>query len=299
MAEPAGLEFKAYEIEELADVYVFRPLGMIAARMARALRMTPNGVTLTAAAIGVAGGAMLVSYRLALAGFGLLMLHSVLDSADGQLARMTRQVSEWGRMLDGAAGYVTHISIYLAILFGDAARAAGPAFLLWAVFAAIANVVHAQLYDYHRNAYKRAAIDGVTTSRPSTSLRPPASGPGAGHAARGVSSAIVGAYDSMERWLAGAHPDVEATIAARAAGGAVRPEDRARYRECFYWVVRSWNVFGDLPRFYAIGVLAWFHHLDWFFAFILVPMNGVLALVWLWQWQTDRRFLAGRLETRL
>ena len=28
MREPEGLAFKAYEIEELADVYFFRPLGM-------------------------------------------------------------------------------------------------------------------------------------------------------------------------------------------------------------------------------------------------------------------------------
>src|SRR5262249_23136278 len=44
-ADPDRLAFKAYEIEELADIYFFRPLGMIGARAARRLRFTPAAVT--------------------------------------------------------------------------------------------------------------------------------------------------------------------------------------------------------------------------------------------------------------
>ena len=100
----------------------------------------------------------------------------------------------------------------------------------------------------------------------------------------------------MQRALSGRHARVEALIAARAgstANGVVRHEDRARYRSCFYGPVRGWNAMGDNTRFYAIGVLAWVHHLDWFFAFVLLPMNAVFALLWLWQARADRRFLAG------
>ena len=43
---------------------------------------------------------------------------------------------------------------------------------------------------------------------------------------------------------------------------------------------------------YAIGVLAWLHHLGWFFAFILLPMNVALGVLWCWQRRADRRFLA-------
>src|ERR1044072_2383790 len=51
-----GLAFKALEIEELADVYFFRPLGFVAARLAAALRMTPIPVTILSTFFGVAGG---------------------------------------------------------------------------------------------------------------------------------------------------------------------------------------------------------------------------------------------------
>jgi phosphatidylglycerophosphate synthase len=107
---PDTLAFKAYEIEELADVYFFRPCGLVFAYAARALRLTPTTVTLVGAAVGIAGGVLLADSRLALAGFALIVLHSILDSSDGQLARMTGQTSEFGRLLDGVGGYAVYIA---------------------------------------------------------------------------------------------------------------------------------------------------------------------------------------------
>ena len=91
-----GLAFKAYEIEELVDVYFFRRLGFVVARVAAALRLTPTQVTVFGALVGVAGGAMLYDQRLGLYAFALLILHGIIDSADGQLARMTGQVDGIG-----------------------------------------------------------------------------------------------------------------------------------------------------------------------------------------------------------
>ena len=85
--------------------------------------------------------------------------------------------------------------------------------------------------------------------------------------------------------------NVGSLIAARSNAGVVDPSDRLRYRACFYWVVRGWNLLGDNTRFYAIGVLVLVRHLDWFFFFILGPMNVALIALWLWQQRADRRFL--------
>jgi len=276
----AGSSFKAYEIEELADVYFFRPLGMIAAQAARAFHLTPTIVTVLAGLVGVAGGTLLYDPRLASIGFGIIIAHSVLDSADGQLARMTGQESELGRLLDGIAGFVTHGAIYIALIAASLAQgaAAGPLGLI-VVAAVVSNIAHAQLYDYHRSAYARIAIKGIAKE----------------WKARGTSGAsrFIEAYESMERLLAGAHPRVEDAIAERSIDGRVNAEDRLRYRATFYWPVRGWNILGDNTRFYAVGVLAWVQRLDAFVLFVLVPMNVALAALWLWQARADRRFLAG------
>ena len=274
MPESAGLAFKAYEIEELADVYFFRPLGMLFARAARVLRLTPTFVTIVGSLVGIAGGTLLHDDRLGVIGFALIIFHSVLDSSDGQLARMTGQVSELGRMLDGLGGYLTHMAIYIAILSGALARGAGPSMLVLMFAAGLSNVVHAQLYDYYRGSYMRWAITGRL---PSTATS---------------TNVVVRVYEGMQRRLSGRHAEVEAALASRSIGGIVSEEDRRRYRDCFYWRVRGWNLMGDNTRFYAVGVLAWLHHLDWFFAFVLLPMNAALAVLWLWQLRADRRFLA-------
>jgi phosphatidylglycerophosphate synthase len=290
LPEPVGLAFKAYEIEELADVYFFRPLGMLFARAARSLGLTPTTVTIIGAGVGILGGALLYDERLGLLAFAVIILHSILDSSDGQLARMTGQVTEFGRMLDGLGGYLTHSAIFLAIAAGAIARGAvlapwtssiaAPGLVVGVMFAAgAATMVHAQMYDYHRTSYTKAVIKGIaaTSTPPAASSRP----------------GIIGVYESMQRALSGLHARVESTIAARAMNGMVRDADRERYRSCFYWRVRGWNAMGDNTRFYAIGAVACAYHPEWFFAFVLLPMNAMFVLLWLWQARADRRFLAG------
>jgi hypothetical protein len=280
-ASAPGLAFKAREIEELVPVYVFRPIGMVVARAARALGLTPTHLTLLGAAVGVAGGALLYDPRLGLVAFALLIVHGILDSSDGQLARMTGQVTELGRLLDGMAGYVAHVAIYLALIASVLGRGGGGAIILLAAAAAVSNIIHAQLYDYHRTAYAQYVIHGQTGSVVSGTRAGP------------LATRIIQGYEAVQTRLAGAHPQVERALAARSRNGLVRDDDRGRYRASFYWPVRGWNLFGDNMRFYAIGVLAWLQRPEWFFAFLLVPMNVALACVWLWQLRVDRRFLAG------
>jgi hypothetical protein len=275
---PPSLAFKAYEIEELVDVYFFRRGGIVVAHAARAVRLSPNAVSVLAAVIGGTGGAMLASEQLALAGVGLLFLHGIFDSADGQLARLTGRTSELGRLLDGVAGYVTHTAAYLGIVAGVVSRGGGWGILAWAAAAGLFTAIHAQMYDYHRTAYAAIVVKGI----PSRSW--PAAGP------RHLPG-IVAAYEAVQRRLAGWHPQVESLIAVRSQDGRVRDDDRARYRAWFYRPVRGWNLLGDNMRRYAFAVLALLHHLEWMFPFILLPLNAVLVSMWIWQRRADRGFL--------
>lgn len=285
MAESARLAYKAYEIEEFVDVYFFRRLGYVVACAARVARLTPNAVSVLAGLVGAVGGALFFEPRLAPAGFALLVLHGVVDSADGQLARMTGRTSELGRMLDGLAGYVTHAAMYVAIVAGVVARGGSWSILGWACLAGVFTAIQAQMYDYHRTTYAQVVIRGVAGRRSA----------GAALTDRGSDGSAIGivrAYEAMQRRLAGAHVAVEAAIAARSVGGQVRPDDRERYRAAFYRRVRGWNLLGDNGRRGGAGVLVLIGQVEWFFAFILLPLNAVLAVLWLWQQRADRRFLA-------
>ena len=274
-----GLAFKAYEIEELVDVCFFRPFGFIVARCAAAFRLTPTHVTVFGALIGIAGGALLYDQRLGLYGFALLIMHGIVDSADGQLARLTGQATELGRVLDGVSGYLTHGAIYIAIAAGVIHHGGSGTILIWMVLAGIANAAQAQMYEYHRHDYAMIVVKGIAPSDDSAKVT------------SACMKSLYGWYLATARMLNGLHVEVESLITARSAAGVVREDDRARYRECFYAPVRGWNLLGDNLRRFAIGLLVYLDRLDLFFAFILLPMNLALIALWLWQRTADRRFL--------
>ncbi len=275
-----GPAFKAYEIEELVDVYFFRPLGFILARSAAALGLTPTQVTVFGALVGVAGGALLYDQRLRLYAFALLILHGIIDSADGQLARLTGRVTELGRVLDGVAGYLTHTAIYLAIAAGVMHRGGSDTILIWMVLAGISNAVQAQMYEYHRHEYAMIAVKGLAPRVDPAKIT------------QAWMQSLYAGYLATARMLNGLHAEAESRIAARSTAGLVREDDRAQYRKCFYGPMRGWNLLGDNMRRFAIGLLVCLDRLDLFFAFVLLPMNVVLIALWFWQRHADRKFLA-------
>jgi phosphatidylglycerophosphate synthase len=107
---------------------VFRPLAhLIVVPLAR-LRVPPPAVVLAGTAAGIAGAVELGRGHLVVAAL-LIQLKTVLDNADGQLARLTGRVTAFGRYLDSecdlvvnaalfaGAGYLTHRPLAAAVGF--------------------------------------------------------------------------------------------------------------------------------------------------------------------------------------
>ena len=275
-----GLAFKAIEIEELADIFFFRPCGWVIARAARVVGMTPSQLSVARALTGIAGGSLLYKQSPGLLSFVLLIVSEIIDSADGQLARMTNNMTELGRVLDGVGDYVAHAAIYIAIAVGVIHRGGSDVVLLWMFLAGLSNAIQSQMYDYHRTSYVTVMKEG----------RAP------GHDTATVPSGIRWLYSlylMTQRSLIGEHARVAKALEARSVAGRAREDDQVRYRECFYRLVRGWNILGSNTGLYALGVLIWLHRVDLFLVFMLVPMNLALLALWFWQRSADRKFLAG------
>ena len=108
---------KSNDTEEHIDLYFYRPIGYAWACLFRKLHITPNAVTIASIFIGVAAGFFMYPDNIGLNVIGILLLiwANSYDSADGQLARLTKQYSQLGRILDGVAGDLWFIAIYIAI----------------------------------------------------------------------------------------------------------------------------------------------------------------------------------------
>ena len=242
------------------------------------LQLTPTQVTIIGMLVGVLAGALLYDPRFGLFAFALLFLHAILDSADGQLARRTGQSSELGRVLDGLAGYVTHMAMFIAIGAGHLQRGGSKSILLWMVLAGVATIVHAQAYDYYRTAYASVINEGrARRSEPAQVaawLRAP-----------------YRAYSTIQRLVVASHEQVGAALNSRAHGGLIAEDERQRYRTFFHPLVRGWNLLGDNMRRYAVGVLVCFGRIDLLFLYIVVVMSLIFVVMRVWQARTDRRFL--------
>lgn len=112
---------KSLDTEEHIDLWFYRPIGYMWARLAQKLGITPNAITIASIFLGVGAGIAFYYNNIWINVLGMLLLvwANSFDSADGQLARMTGQYSRLGRILDGLAGDLWFISIYFSLCFRE------------------------------------------------------------------------------------------------------------------------------------------------------------------------------------
>ncbi len=99
---------------ELVCELVFRPAAHVVALALRPLRVPPPAVVVAGAATGVAA-AFEMGRHAFLAGALLLQLKTLPDNADGQLARLTGSVTDFGRYLDSEADFIVDAAVFAAL----------------------------------------------------------------------------------------------------------------------------------------------------------------------------------------
>lgn len=152
---PIESTFKARDIEEAIDIYFYRPLGYLIARASHMLSLTPNAVTVLSIIVGMIAGHFFYyrDFWINAIGIVVLIFSEAMDSADGQLARMTNSKSRFGRILDGFGSNLIFVSIYVHLCLRLMNEG-------WSVFvfgiAAISGLSHSfqcAMADQYRNAY--------------------------------------------------------------------------------------------------------------------------------------------------
>jgi len=93
---------------------VFRPVAHVVVLALAPLRVPPPVVVLAATAAGIAGAVELARGHLVVAAL-LVQLKTVLDNADGQLARLTGRVSAFGRYLDSECDLLVNAALFAAL----------------------------------------------------------------------------------------------------------------------------------------------------------------------------------------
>jgi archaetidylinositol phosphate synthase len=127
--------------QEVVCELVFRPLAHLVVLALAPLRVPPPAVVLASTVCGIAGAVELARRDLIAAAL-LVQLKTVLDNADGQLARLTNRVSAFGRYLDSECDLLVNAALFAGLgAYTDRPLAAALGFVaLTAVLSANFNV---------------------------------------------------------------------------------------------------------------------------------------------------------------
>lgn len=151
---------KSMDTEETFDLLFYRPIGYIVALVSAKLGIKPNAITILSIFLGIGAGVLLYFHDAGyiwynLAGMALLVLADICDSADGQLARLTKQYSRLGRILDGVSGDIWFAVIYVGICLREVATSdffIAHHWAIWtmAIAAGLCHATQAAMADYYR-----------------------------------------------------------------------------------------------------------------------------------------------------
>jgi hypothetical protein len=148
---------KGDAVEEWIDLRFFRPLGVRLVRLLAPTRVTADQVTLAAMLVGLAAGHLFFypSVLLNALGLALFLISDVLDSADGQLARLRGSATRFGAVLDGISDNVRFLNLYghlLARVLLHSGRPA-PLFIGLALLAGGSHALQASIVDFLKQVY--------------------------------------------------------------------------------------------------------------------------------------------------
>ncbi len=99
---------------EYLSEYVFRPLAHLIVRWLVPLRVAPTWLVVFHSLLGVLAGWLIARGWLVLAAL-LIQVKTVLDNADGQLARASGMVTETGRYLDTEGDLIVNAALFWGV----------------------------------------------------------------------------------------------------------------------------------------------------------------------------------------
>lgn len=162
-------------VEEGYDLYFSRPCGFVLAKFFHQLNFTPTNISVLGMLIGVTGGVMLYwqdIFMYTAIGAILVTFAGLMDSADGQAARLYNQHSEMGKYLDFFNDMLVFISCYAAGLhhFVDQYTLAG----VWAIglTSGFVHSIKANIYEYYKGEFLHFSLsDSKHRNKPVEYLR--------------------------------------------------------------------------------------------------------------------------------
>ena len=277
---------KSLDTEEGIDLVFYRPIGYAWACLAKRLGVTPNVITIASIFIGIGAGIAFYFPQMWINVIGMLLLiwANSFDSADGQLARMTKQYSRLGRILDGLSGDFWFAAIYIAICLRENVTSdffSAHHWVIWviAVNAGICHAKQAAMADYYRqfHLYFLKGEAGSELETASDLKERLAQLSWTKDFWKKLTLTTYTNYTVQQEATAPAMQKLRAALASRFPDGVIPQSFRDDFRAASLPLMKFTNILSFNWRCIALFV-SLFVKMPWlYFAFELIVLNGLLV----------------------
>lgn len=276
---------KSSDTEEWFDLIFYRPIGYAWALLAKRLGVTPNAITIASIFLGIGAGVMFYfdALWMNIIGMVLLVWANSYDSADGQLARMTGQYSRLGRILDGMAGDLWFLSIYICICLREVHTSQffiAHHWVIWLIASAagLCHSVQAAQADYYRQ-FHLFFLKGKEGSELDSSSPLRQKYQGLTWRKNFFEKLVLKFYTSYTSAQEGRTPAMQAlrqALRRRFGDGEISSEFRNAFRRASLPLMKYTNILSFNTRSFVLFA-AIFARMPWlYFAFELTVMNILL-----------------------
>lgn len=290
---------KSLDTEEGIDLVFYRPIGYAWACLARRLGVTPNAITIASIFIGIGAGIAFYFPEMWINVIGMILLiwANSFDSADGQLARMTKQYSRIGRILDGVSGDFWFAAIYIAICLRENVTSeffSSHPSAIWfiAVAAGLCHAKQAAMADYYRqfHLYFLKGEEGSELDSADKLKKKLAELSWSKNFWQKLTLTFYTNYTVQQEATAPAMQKLRAKLAKRFPDGHISQQFRDDFRAASLPLMKYTNILSFNWRCIALFI-SLFLKMPWlYFAFELIVLNGLLIYMVLRHESICRRF---------
>ena len=273
------------EIEEFFDLFFYRPLAFILVKIIYPTNITPNQLTITAIFVGlIAGCVYATGWPLSgLYGAILFMLFNIIDCSDGQLARLKKNGTHAGRIIDGISDYITAAAIFIGLGIGHLDHTYNlTIWWLLLVLAALSNIIQSVLVDYHRSRFLDYVLQRKSTFEEDMD------------SFREEYNAIKNQKNKwLDKWILKTYFKYSAfqdKITAKKKGEKPFEATPQDYYKKNKTAIRFWVTIGPTSQITLLIICSAINRFDIYFWLIIGVFNAMVAVMWLVQNRIDKTF---------
>lgn len=273
------------EVEEYFDLFFYRPLAFILVKLIYRTNITPNQLTLVAIVFGVLAGFAFAHGTDAYCMYGaiLFMLYNVFDCSDGMVARLKKNGTRVGRIIDGFADYIATGAVYIGLIIGHADHHFSVFWwVLLLVFAAVSNIITCILIDYYRNRFLDYVLQRKSTFEEDMKDFRAEYEAVKKQEGRWFDKLILRIYLKYSAFQG-------KLLAKQGAGRQFQTTPEEYYRKN-RTAVRWWVMIGPTAQITVIMICSLIHRFDLFFWIIIGLFNIVAMVNWIAQRRIDKSF---------